>query len=68
MQNSDVRLISAVLGNISLNGVWIFVQKIQPLLAFLLIVLQLVAAGATVWHLIKKAKREKNPTPSDPGL
>ena len=69
MDLPDVKLTAAVLGNISLNGVWILIQKATPVLTFVLVVLQLVAAVATVWHIfIRKRKNEKTTPPSDPGL
>ena len=70
MEVPDVKLAAAVLGNISLNGVWLFIQKATPVLTFILVVFQLIAAAATVWHIfIRKApKNEKVTLPPDPGL
>lgn len=68
MEVPDVKLAAAVLGNISLNGVWLFIQKLTPILTFVLVVFQLIAAAATVWHIFIRKKNEKNPIPPDPGL
>lgn len=65
MNAGDVKLSCVVFGNITLSGVTLFIQKILPLLSFVLIIFQLIVAGAALWHLIKKRKNAKIPTPPD---
>jgi hypothetical protein len=56
------RLVSLVMANITLGGFQHFVEKVTPILSFLLLVLQIAAATATVIHIVKKwirARKEK---------
>lgn len=67
MQHGDVKLIVFAAGNFSLSGFTLFIQKVLPVLSFVLVVLQIVAALYTVWHIFKKRKNAKNPPP-DPDI
>lgn len=67
MQPGDGKLVALAFGNFSLSGFTLTIQKVLPFLSFVLVVLQIVAALYTVWHIFKKRKNAKVPPP-DPDI
>lgn len=65
MNAADLKMSGLMLGNVSLNGFTLLIQKSLPILSFVLVILQIIGAAAVVWHIIKKRKNEKIPTPPD---
>ncbi len=59
------KLVAFVSANITLNGVTLFMQKTLPILSYVLVVLQSIAALYAVYHIFKKRKNEKLPDPPD---
>ena len=66
MTSSDVKLMFAVAGNTTLTGVSVFVSKILPVLSAVLIMLQIIAAAATVWHIFFRKKKTHEIPPDSP--
>lgn len=65
MQSGDGKILAAVASNVTLNGLTLFIQKALPVLSFILVVLQIVAAVYAVYHIFKKRKNEKIPPTPD---
>lgn len=68
MKSGDGKILAIVGGNVTLNGLTLFIQKALPVLSFILLVLQIVAAVYTVYHIFSKRKNEKPPIPSSPDI
>jgi len=65
MQAGDGKLLAAIGSNITLNGVSLFIAKVLPVLSFILVVLQIIAALYAVYHIFRKRKNEKIPPAPD---
>lgn len=65
MHPGDGKIFALVGGNITFNGVSLFIAKVMPALSFILVVLQIIAALYAVYHIFKKRKNEKIPPAPD---
>lgn len=64
MKSGDGKILAVLGGNVTLNGLTLAIQKALPVLSFILLVLQIVAAVYTVYHIFSKRKNEKPPAPN----
>lgn len=68
MNAGDIKLFAFIGGNITLNGITLFIQKALPILSFVLVVLQIIAALYAVLHILKKRKNANKLPPPGPDI
>jgi hypothetical protein len=60
VHSGDIKLVAVATGNIAVNTVHRLITEAQPILAFILVILQLIAAASVVWHIVRKYLPKKN--------